>query len=120
MIETILTILVIVLAFLLYSVLNNIFWVDKGGEHSGDATVSNELGSWKGPVKEYSFKQLVGYVFGYRVFDVIKPKNYRDYLTTFIMTSVVITLLTWGIWWAIAEYMFFILFKLITLHIWKV
>lgn len=64
-------------------VINNLFWINKGGEWYGDAEVKNRFSSWKGPVRDYTFTKKLRYVFGYRVLTVLT--NWRDIVSAVIV-----------------------------------
>lgn len=70
------------LVFLCAMSINNIFWINKGGEWYGPAVVSNSFGSWKGPVKDYSLWNKIKYAFKYRIVTVWS--NWRDIVTAII------------------------------------
>ena len=70
--------------------IDNIFWINTGGEWNGNAEVSRGKRVWKGPVKDYQFGELVNYIWNYRIMSVIT--HWRDIipgvLSSFILTII--------------------------------
>ncbi|KKL96641.1 hypothetical protein LCGC14_1842390 [marine sediment metagenome] len=62
--------------------INNLLWINKGGEWYSKAVVSNRFWTWKGPIRNYSFPGKIKYFFGYRVLTVWT--NWRDILSAII------------------------------------
>ena len=62
--------------------INNLFWINKGGEWYSNAEVSNKFGKWKGPIREYNLINKIKYAFGYRIVTVFS--NWRDLTSAFI------------------------------------
>ena len=59
--------------------INNLLWINKGGEWYSNAEVSNKFGTWKGPVRDYTFLNKIKYFFMYRIVTVWT--NWRDLLS---------------------------------------
>ena len=71
--------------------INNLLWINKGGEWYGKAKVRNRFGSWTGPVRDYSFKDKIKYFFSYRVVTVWT--NWRDITSAVIGGLMIIKLM---------------------------
>ena len=70
--------------YLAMMMLDNIFWMNKGGEWWGDAIVENPVTrkSWTGPVKDYSFADKLEYILNYRLVTVLT--SWRDLIPSAI------------------------------------
>lgn len=64
------------ICMLIGQTINNVFWVNKGGEWYGDATVENWFGCWTGPIKQKSKIEILDYIIKYRIITVWT--NWRD------------------------------------------
>lgn len=70
--------------------INNLLWINKGGEWYSPAIVSNRFASWIGPIRDYSFPGKIKYFFGYRVLTVWT--NWRDWTSAGIGGLMIIKL----------------------------
>lgn len=59
--------------------INNIFWITGSPEWNSGWKVSR----WQGPVKEYSFKEKIDYIFNYRIKTVFS--NIRDFSSALVV-----------------------------------
>jgi hypothetical protein len=50
--------------------IDNILWITASPEWDSQFTVYNSIGSWTGPVNEYTTTQILDYVLKYRVYTV--------------------------------------------------
>lgn len=71
-------------------ILDNLLWINASPEYLNPHTVINWFGSWTGAVVDFTFGQLMSYIFGYRVLTVLS--NWRD-LTSGLFFGGVITLI---------------------------
>jgi len=56
--------------------INNMFWLSASPEWETAFIVHNSIGSWVGPVQDYSSAELTSYLLKYRVYTVWT--NWRD------------------------------------------
>lgn len=64
------------ISLLILMVINNLFWITGSPEWNTAHTVANNIGCWTGGVYDYTTNELIGYIFGYRVYTVLT--NFRD------------------------------------------
>jgi len=57
--------------------INNLLWINKGGEWYSNAQVENQFGKWKGPVREYKLKDKIKYFFMRFLFGGIDYKRWQ-------------------------------------------
>ena len=75
--------------------INNLLWINKGGEWYTDAEVWRKRKlfglikekHWKGPVRDYTFWNKVKYAFEYRILEVWS--NWRDITTALIFGGLI-------------------------------
>ena len=75
---------------MLRQTINNLFWINKGGEWYSNAVVGNQFGEWRGPVRDYSVLRKLEYIFMYRIVTVWA--NWRDWGSA-IISSIALALM---------------------------